>query len=128
MNGTAEVPEHPLLEGLLGRPFDRGRNLWKAALYWGTELPVFTVSPELRAGNGDGNGRATTPDGTRLPADAPSRWRYVGTARYGEFPPSLRSNATVLTRGRDPPRPPPDAANLPSTSTEDLPSTVSTAE
>jgi len=90
---------------------DRGQDLWKATLYWGTELPVFTVSPELRTEGGEGDGeensRATAPDGTKLPPDALPRWRYVGTAQYREFPPSLRSNATILTRGQEPPLPPP---------------------
>jgi hypothetical protein len=95
---------------------DRGRDLWRVALRWGTSLPVFTASPELKAEDG-GQDRATAPDGTPLPEDAPSRWRYVGTARYGEFPRSIRENATVLRRGPGPPtsRPPPDAGDAPST-------------
>lgn len=97
------------VNGVDATALDRGRDLCKAALYWGTELPVFTVSPELRADDGDGeeNGRATAPDGTELPPDAPPRWRYVGTAQYGEFPPSIRLNAKVLTRELGPPQPPP---------------------
>jgi hypothetical protein len=93
---------------------DRGRDLWRVALRWTTDLPVFTASPELKQG-GNGTERATAPDGTPLPPDAPSRWRYIGTARLGEFPRSIRENATVLRRGPGPPsgRPPPsDGKNV----------------
>jgi len=83
---------------------DRGRDLGKATLYWGAELPVFTVSPELRAEEGEGDreetGRATATDGTELPPDAPSWWRYVGTAQQGVPPvsPVKRNNLNARTR------------------------------
>jgi hypothetical protein len=75
------------------------KTLFKAALYWATELPATTESDELKPDGGEGSRRATAPDGTPLPEDAPSRWRYVGTARYSEFPDYVCEGATVLRRG-----------------------------
>lgn len=104
-------------DALDGDALDRGRDLWRVAARWATDLPVFTASPELKRDSG-GSERATMPDGTPLPEGTPPRWRYVGTARYGEFPRSIRENAIVLRRGPGPPlgRPPPsDAEDAPST-------------
>lgn len=95
---------------------DRGRDLWRVACRWATDLPVFTASPELKRDSG-GSERATMPVETSPHEDTPPRWRYVGTARYGEFPRSIRENATVLRRGPGPPseRPPPEDGDTPST-------------
>lgn len=76
---------------------ERGERLWKAALYWATDLPAVTVSPTLKPdSDGESDRRATAPDGTPLPDDAPSRWRYVGAARYDELPGYVRDGATVV--------------------------------
>ena len=92
---------------------ERGERLWKAALYWATDLPAVTVSPSLKPDSDDeGDRRATAPDGTPLPDDAPPRWRYVGAARYDELPGYVRDGATVVQpdehegacRGEPPPR------------------------
>lgn len=95
---------------------DRGRDLWRVALRWATDLPVFTASPELKAED-SGTERATMPVEPSPHEDTPPRWRYIGTARLGEFPRSIRENATVLRRGPGPPtgRPPPDAGDASST-------------
>lgn len=90
----------------------RAREWWKLAMYYATDLRLFTISPPLKPTTDGGEQRATAPDGTPLPADAPPRWRYVGTARYGKFPAHVRRNATVVPRrGRPPslpdPEPPP---------------------
>lgn len=86
----------------------RGKEVWRAALYWATELPVCTISPSLKPDDDGGDGPVSVaPDGTPLPADAPSRWRYVGTAQYHEFPGYVRDGATVLVRRG---QPPPDTA------------------
>lgn len=66
-----------------------GRAAFVAALYWATGLPTCTVSPELRESRE--GGRASAPDGTPLPGDAPPRWRYVGTAAWGSFPAHIRA-------------------------------------
>jgi hypothetical protein len=93
---------------------DRGRDLWRVALRWTTDLPVFTASPELKPEDG-GKDRATMPVEPSPHEDTPPRWRYIGTARLGEFPRSIRENATVVRRGPGPPsgRPPPsDGENV----------------
>lgn len=77
-------------------------DLWKAAWYWATGLSVFTLSPSLRPSEDeDDQGRAPAPNGSPLPSDAPSRWRYVGTAQVHEFPAHITEGATVLTRAGD---------------------------
>jgi len=83
-----------------GEPGERSEALFKAALYWATGLPAVTISPSLKPDDGDepAAGRVA-PDGTILPEDAPSRWRYIGAAEYGELPGYIRENATVATRG-----------------------------
>lgn len=82
--------------------YARGRRWWKLALYWATETRLYTLSPLLKPSSDGGTSRAPAPDGTPLPADAPPRWRYLGTARYGAFPAHIRRGATVLTRERGP--------------------------
>ncbi|MCU4974858.1 hypothetical protein OB955_19240 [Halobacteria archaeon AArc-m2/3/4] len=91
---TAEDPDPAARE--------RGERLWKAALYWATGFRVFTLSPSLRASQDDSEEserRALAPDGTPLPANALPRYRYIGTARYDEFPASVRDGATVYLDG-----------------------------
>lgn len=82
---------------------ERGERLWKAALYWAGEVPVYTLSPELRPDDGDSNARAPAPDGTPLPEDAGARFRPVGVARYDEFPGYVRDGAVVVRRDAPPP-------------------------
>lgn len=65
-----------------------GREWWKLALYWTTDMRLFTLSPSLKPSNDD--------DG--LP-HIPS-YEYVGTARLGEFPGFVQENAVILTRKR----------------------------
>ena len=79
---------------------DCGREWWKLALYWATEMHMFTLSPSLKPSG----------DGDYLPHV--SCYRYVGTAKLGEFPGYVREEAVVLSRGgrRGPPAPPPDSA------------------
>lgn len=60
-------------------------------------LPVFTLSPSLRPA-GDREARGPAPDGTPLAPEVPSRWRFVGVAQYHEFPASVMSGATGLSR------------------------------
>jgi len=81
-------------------PGERAESLFKSALYWGSGLPAVTISPALKPDDGGepAAGRVA-PDGTILPDDAPSRWRYIGAAEYGELPGHIRENATVETRG-----------------------------
>jgi hypothetical protein len=77
----------------------RGREWWKLALYWATETRFFTLSTALKSS--DDTGKDTLP---HVPC-----YRYVGTARLGEFPGYVRERATVLSRDpRPPPTPPPD--------------------
>lgn len=97
-------------DGPDGEALARGREWWRLALYWATETRLYTLSPSLKSSTENGDRRARAPDGTVLPADAPPRWRYIGTARYEEFPASIRRGATVLPRrgrGRPPPGPVP---------------------
>jgi hypothetical protein len=92
-------------------PGERSEALFKAGLYWAAGLPAVTISPALKPDDGGepAAGRVA-PDGTILPDDAPSRWRYLGAAEYGEIPGYIRETATVETRGGravrgvDPPR------------------------
>jgi hypothetical protein len=84
--------------------------LFKAGLYCATGLPAVTISPALKPDDDGGTAAGRlAPDGTILPEDAPSRWRYLGAAEYGELPGYVRENATVQTRsgetlrGRPPP-------------------------
>jgi hypothetical protein len=85
---------------LSGEPGERAEPLFKAALYWAAELPAVTISPSLKPDDDGGTAAGRlAPDGTILPEDAPSRWRYLGTARYGELPGYIRENAVVETRG-----------------------------
>ncbi|WP_411962825.1 hypothetical protein [Haloferax sp. YSMS24] len=73
---------------------DCGRVWWKMALYWATGTRLFTLSPSLKASD----------DMDTLP-HVP-RYRYVGTARIGEFPGYVWERVTVLFRdGRPPPAP-----------------------
>ena len=83
-----------------GEAGEQGETLFKAGLYWATGLPAVTISPALKPDDGGepAAGRVA-PDGTILPPDAPSRWRYIGAARYSELPGHIRENATVATRG-----------------------------
>lgn len=97
----------PMTDGGADGAEERVAALWRAAWFWATGLPVVTISPALR-GSSSGGGRATAPDGTPLPADAPPRWRYVGTAAYAAFPASIRQGARVVPRARSRARPPPD--------------------
>ena len=91
---------------------ERAQGLWMAAWFWAPELQVMTVSPSLRAApTGETCGRASAPDGTILPADAPPRWRYVGTAQYDEFPASIRATARVVVRRDTWTHPPPSSTN-----------------
>lgn len=64
---------------------------WKLAVYWATGTRLFTLSPSLKPSTENDNK-------LQLPADAPARWRYIGTARYEEFPSHVRANADVLKR------------------------------
>lgn len=88
---------------------DRGREWWKLALYWATEMRVFTLSPSLKPSDDDDD----------LPYV--QCYRYVGTAKLGEFPGHIREEAVVLARGgrRDPPAPPPDSPVSTQVSNED---------
>lgn len=94
-------------------PGERADLLFKAALYWATGLPAITISPSLKPDeDGESDAGRVAPDGTILPDDAPSRWRYLGTAQYHELPGYIRESATVKTRdggavrGQPPPETP----------------------
>lgn len=79
----------------------RGRAWWKLALYWATGTRLFTSSPSLRPDReADG---PVGPDGEPL-AHIPC-YRYIGTARLGEFPAYILRSARVIPRcgGRPPP-------------------------
>jgi len=92
-------------------PGERAYLLFKAALYWTTGLPAVTISPALKPDDDrEGDAGRVAPDGTVLPMDAPSRWRYLGTAQYHELPGYIRKSATVNTRNGATVRgqPPPD--------------------
>jgi hypothetical protein len=75
---------------------DKGREWWKLSLYWAAETLLFTLSPLLKPSE-------DTNDLSHVP-----RYRYVGTARFGEFPGHVLERATALTRDglTDPPTPP----------------------
>jgi len=64
----------------------RGQKRWKLALYWVTDTRLFTLSPSLKP-----------PDNTNDLPHVPC-YRYVGTARLGEFPGYVRERAKVLAR------------------------------
>ncbi|MFC6835186.1 hypothetical protein [Halomarina ordinaria] len=66
---------------------DRARTWAQVALYWATNTRVFTASPVLK----------TEREGERRPES--SRWRYLGTARYEQFPASVTNGACVVTPG-----------------------------
>lgn len=83
-----------------------GEELVDVALYWATNLRVFTCSPSLKASEKNDYCRARAPDGTPLPRDAPPRWDYVGTARIDEFPAHI-VRKTSRGRQRPPPTDPP---------------------
>lgn len=88
------------------RACERGRRWWKLALYWATGTRLYTVSPSLRPEREPDGPRG--PDGEVLPPV--TRYRYVGTARLGEFPAHIQHEATVIPRsswGGPPPEPPP---------------------
>ena len=74
-----------------------GHEWWRLALYWATETRLFTISPDLK-------GVEETNDLPHVPC-----YRYVGTARLGEFPGFVREKGVVATRSRKkkPPGPPP---------------------
>ncbi|MFB6235214.1 MAG: hypothetical protein ABEH81_12970 [Halopenitus sp.] len=81
---------------------DRAGEWWKLACYWATETRLFTCSPSLKSPD----------DGETLPHIP--RYRYVGTARLGEFPGDVRERAVVVHRsGRGASRPPPGAGGEP---------------
>lgn len=81
---------------------ERAERLWKAALYWATELPACTVSPSLKPDKDhEDSTLSRAPDGTPLPDDAPARWVYAGAARYDEIPGYLRHNAIIIARRGD---------------------------
>jgi hypothetical protein len=85
---------------LSGGSGGRAEKLFKAALYWAAELPAVTISPALKPDDDGGTAAGRiAPDGTIMPEDAPSRWRYIGAARYGELPGYIRESAVVETRG-----------------------------
>jgi hypothetical protein len=74
-------------------------RLSKTALMWATGLPAFTLSPSLKPNDyGESADASLAPDGTPLPADAPSRWRYLGTARYDQLPGYVTDGAVILSR------------------------------
>jgi hypothetical protein len=83
-------PEELGLELLRERDLERGRELWKAALYFATEVRYYTLSPALRE----------DPDET-LP-HVP-RWERVQIGVYEEIPGYVIDAAHVVARSRPPP-------------------------
>lgn len=87
--------------------YSDAQRWWKLALYWATDIRFFTLSPSLKGSNDE-----DLTDGVADSDHERSRtWRYVGTARYQDFPAYMTGkNALVLTReGRQPPDPPPES-------------------
>jgi hypothetical protein len=85
----------------------RAREWSRLALYWATDTRIFTVSPVLKP---EGEEDAPTgPDGEPLPRV--TCYRYVGTARFEDFPAYVTRDAVVVRRKRG--RPPPNTPNGP---------------
>jgi hypothetical protein len=70
---------------------ERGQQLWKAALYFASELRYYTLSPSLRE----------PPEESELP-HVPT-WERVMISTYDEIPEALLSTAAVIPRSRPPP-------------------------
>lgn len=81
----------------------RARTWSHVALYWATDTRIFTASPVLKPERDPD--APVGPDGELLP-HIPC-YRYIGTARYEDFPAYVARDAVAVhrDRGRGPPPP-----------------------
>jgi len=90
-HGLEVDPEDLALEPRERTDLERGQQLWKAALYFASELRFYTLSPSLRE----------DPEESDLPHVA--TWKRVMISGYDKIPDAILSDAAVIPRSRPPP-------------------------
>jgi hypothetical protein len=90
-HGLESEPSELALEPADEKALERGQRLWKAALYFASELRYYTLSPSLRE----------PPTDPELPHV--STWERVMISTYDDIPDALLSSAAVVPRSRPPP-------------------------